>query len=470
MSVEQRGSHRPLRGEEPSTMAQMQEAERLLLQFQGLFGKPESNSESVAEAGAADSGGKAAQAKVEERPMSRLRPPATPALATTLPPTSSAPSSSSQVAPAEPPASSTGLLTATTKEGLVVSLHLSAVAPTVPPASSVGPLTVTTKAGEMEDGGVAVPASSASGRAGIPEAVDPARVPQAPGTLVLRGGGVRCAAYAGLIRRLEEGKMLSDVVTLIGISGGAQVAALLAFGYSGQELEDALRQPPRRKLLDYAGFPCGACRNFFRLFWHYGVCKGSALEGHLDGLFAQKFGRKRCTFRQLYERTGKELQLGVCNMVTRELEFLDRHSHPDMPVCVAARASSSMPILFRPVRVAKALYVDGGIARKMPASNLEAGEQVLACILLSTEGRSPTKPPANFIQFLKASLSLLQDIQDVDACDQRPTSSDQAFLDAININIGQVDGFDIDAAKGDFDELVKLGYEAASEYLRPTTE
>jgi len=405
-------------------MSQMQEAERLLLQFQGLFGTPG--------ASAPEAKG-SAELRAEERPLARLRPPATPAQAATLP---------------------------LKKDAMRTEVQVSHAAPATSRAAPPAVIEKSIVVADIPDGKCKE---------------EPAKAKAAPTTLVFRGGGSSCAAYAGIARRLGEAKMLSGVLTFIGISGGAQAAALMAFGYTGQELAEALRQTPRRQLLDYAGFPCGACRNFFRLFRHYGVCKGDALEGHLDGLFKQKFGKPRCTLRQLHEWSGKELRLGAFNMTTQELEFLDRHTHPDMPVCVAVRASSSMPVLFRPVRAGRALYVDGGLQQGLPISGFTDGGQVLAlnlCTGRSGDAQEKPPPPASFIQFLSSSLHALKESSQgsggLRAC--APGASASSSIDVLDIDIGKAGAVGADVPAARLDELDKRGYNAIAGFLRPTTE
>lgn len=463
MSGEQRSQHRPLLGEErspkrhggPSTMASMQEAERVLMQFQGLFGKPEGAAGAAVEAKAETSG--KAEPRAEERPLARLRPPATPAQATNLPPTGSAAGSTEQATP-------TAHLV---KNARTVPVDGAAVSASRPSdrASSFGPSAAALEVERRKEDLAATPATSVKPG----EDFKVAYTGKAPDFLVFRGGGTSCTAYAGVVRRLEEAKMLRRVSTLIGTSGGAQAAALVAFGYTGQELDEALREAPHRKLLDYAGFPCGACRNFMRLFRHYGVCKGAALEGFLDGLFKKKFGRSRCTFQELYQWTGKELHLGAFNMTTQELEFLDRRTHPDMPVCVAARASSSVPVLFRPVRMGDALYVGGGFEGNLPISAFHSSNQVLTVNLVAGRSSQTKKPPANFIQFLTLK-EFAQGSEGLTTSPQRASALSSQGIDVLDIDIGKASSFDAERSAADYDELAKRGYEAVARYLRPMTE
>jgi len=452
-------------------MSQMREAERLVLQFQGLFGKPDGKAEDHA-GGAAEDNKSGAEAKAEERPLARLRPPATPAQAMTLPSSSGHVTASLQAAPPAPRAESSGSRARAGSPGPREEASSGSHAAPVSRGMSIA----TKEAPFIED--MAEVASSASrakepGPATAAPATEEAEAiyhGKAPDTLIFKGGGNSWAVPVGITRRMEEAKLLRRVSTYIGVSGGAQVAALLAFGYSSQELEAVAKSaPPRRKLLDHAGFPCGSCGNVLRLFAHFGICKGNALEGYLDGLFRQKYGRSSCTFRQLYNWSGKELRLGVCNLVTRQFEFLDRHTHPHMTVCAAARASSSLPVLFRPVRVGRALYVDGGMEPQLPISAFRRGKQALGFNLVEAPG-GDKKQPANFLEFLGLTVHMLKEsVQDLAATDRRRLLRADG-VEVLNVDIGKARAFDADLSAGEFDLLMKCGYDEVARYLRAATE
>ena len=55
-------------------------------------------------------------------------------------------------------------------------------------------------------------------------------------SLVLSGGGVRALAHVGAITRLEQLEMLTEFSNYCGASAGAGIAALLASGYTCEEL------------------------------------------------------------------------------------------------------------------------------------------------------------------------------------------------------------------------------------------
>lgn len=216
--------------------------------------------------------------------------------------------------------------------------------------------------------------------------------------LVFEGGGTKGIVYAGAIKCLERNMNLQNVKCFAGSSAGAQTAALLAFGYGGEELERLMHDTPWRKLLDGAGGPCGLCRGMCRLCRSKGYYKGDFLRTYLDQKFAEKraHGGHDCTFQELYDERGVELRIGACNLTRGGFEYLDRASYPAMPVSLAVRASSSIPFLFTPSKYDDNVLVDGCVEGSLPISAF-LGKRILAFHLMSTyDAGQPVVDPSTF--------------------------------------------------------------------------
>lgn len=227
-----------------------------------------------------------------------------------------------------------------------------------------------------------------------------------PQALIFEGGGTKGIHYAGALRCLEDAGLLQGIRLFAGTSAGAQTAALLAFGYTGAEMEEMMLNTPWHNLLDGAGGLCGCCRGSCRLRSSHGFYLGEFLEDYLDQRFAEKrpsLGRK-CTFQELYMEKGTELRLGACNMTTQRFEFLDRRSHPDLPVSEAVRASSSIPLVFVPTQIGNGIYVDGMFQGNLPVSAFP-NKRVLA-FHLSSE-LTPARRPNSLRGFIGAILDML---------------------------------------------------------------
>jgi NTE family protein len=73
-------------------------------------------------------------------------------------------------------------------------------------------------------------------REAMSHAQPPAGVPTSYRNLVMEGGGIRGIAYGGALLVLEQRGVLAGLTRVGGTSAGAIQAALLAVGYSAQEI------------------------------------------------------------------------------------------------------------------------------------------------------------------------------------------------------------------------------------------
>ena len=85
-----------------------------------------------------------------------------------------------------------------------------------------------------------------------------------------------------------------------------------------------------------------------------------SLTFSVDTMISKKTSMIETTFEQLFETCGKELRITAVSMNDASLVWFDRHTHPDMPVALAVRASTSLPFVFAPLEYEGDRFVDGG--------------------------------------------------------------------------------------------------------------
>lgn len=232
--------------------------------------------------------------------------------------------------------------------------------------------------------------------------------------LVLGGGGVTGAVYEiGALRALDllsVNRSVTDFDVYVGTSAGALVAAMTANGITPEEMMRVVnRQVPTpfpdvdlktvlslnvRELIGSAvGFPFRAAKLTRRLMAHLGqvsaldVVLGLA-EGMPSGLYsgagiesyvrAVLEGDERSDdFREL----ANELYLTATDLDTAERVVFGQRGFDDVPISTAVRASTALPMVYKPVRVGDRELVDGGI---VSTTNLdiavEAGARLLVVV------------------------------------------------------------------------------------------
>lgn len=187
--------------------------------------------------------------------------------------------------------------------------------------------------------------------------------------LVFEGGGNKGMAYAGLIRCLDECGVLGQIHRYAGTSAGAITAAMLACGFSGQELQGDIFKGRLDDLLLDARF--GVFSLIPNLVGSYGWHPGHHFYDKLGDMLKEKTGDADITFQQLYHQTGRELCVMVTNLNQMNSEYCHPKTTPNMPIRLAVRMSIAIPVLFSAVKLSATedwqdVLVDGGVLCNYP--------------------------------------------------------------------------------------------------------
>ncbi|MCX8130501.1 MAG: patatin-like phospholipase family protein [Clostridia bacterium] len=221
----------------------------------------------------------------------------------------------------------------------------------------------------------------------------PAPVPDKIENLVFSGGGTKGVAYVGVLRILDQMGVSQKIKRYAGASAGAITAALLAIGMSTDDIEKNLPTSfmkfldPEKgntddiiKELERIGKIIGGSIDIwdiFKVIWskglildpekaHMGLFQGIAFLNWLKGCFESKKLPGDITFKQLYDKTGKELHLMLCNSNYGKTLVANHINTPDMPVTLAVRCSMAIPFFFYPMTYNGDLFVDGGTMYNYP--------------------------------------------------------------------------------------------------------
>lgn len=204
--------------------------------------------------------------------------------------------------------------------------------------------------------------------------------------LVLSGGAARGIAHVGALRILEETGLPVDVVT--GTSMGAVIGGLYAIGYTPEAMSRIIRRQDWTSLLTDAG-PRRAL-SIERRLGASGTLLSLPIEGGSvqfpSGVIAgqrvlELLARLTWPVHHIAEFSELPRRFApvVMDLRTGEAVALTGGS-----LSLAIRASMSIPGLFEPVVLDDRTFVDGGLARNLPAVDaLALGADVLVCIDVS---------------------------------------------------------------------------------------
>ena len=179
--------------------------------------------------------------------------------------------------------------------------------------------------------------------------------------LALGAGGSRGVAHVGVLRALEEEGIKPDFIS--GCSMGSVVGACYSKGMSCDKMLEAVLKLKAVKIIDPSAVPISKL----------GLFKGNKMYDLL--------------LSNIGDITFDELNIPFCcvasDMLSGRLVTLNEGKVTD-----AVRASSSMPAIFRPVRMDNKLLIDGGVLCRVPTQQVwdMGADAVLAIDVLGNTG------------------------------------------------------------------------------------
>lgn len=189
---------------------------------------------------------------------------------------------------------------------------------------------------------------------------------------VFEGGGVKGIGFAGAVAEIEKAGYQFE--NIAGSSAGSIVAALLAVGYTSEEIKDELEK------LDYNKFKdVGGLGKLLSIIFKYGLYKGDYFENWIEELLKRKgittFGQLITEYPE--EKYKYKLQIIASDITNKRLLILPQDlKHlgldPDQfSIAKAVRMSMSIPLFFKPVKITdknkkEHIIVDGGVLSNYP--------------------------------------------------------------------------------------------------------
>ena len=182
--------------------------------------------------------------------------------------------------------------------------------------------------------------------------------------VALSGSGFRLPAHIGALQAIDDAGY--EVVEICGTSGGAIVAAMYASGMQIHDMINIALTYDWSKIL-HLDFWSGISKG--------GYCSGSDLLNFL------MINSSKKTFSDLK----MALKIVSSDLLTEKEVVFSSGNVPDMPVALAARASSSIPFVFVPVGYKNWLLVDGGCCNNIPVNHLTVDKVPRLGIYLTSE-------------------------------------------------------------------------------------
>ena len=311
---------------------------------------------------------------------------------------------------------------------------------------------------------------------------------------VFQGGGVKGIGLVGAVAAIEKAGY--EFQNLAGSSAGAIVSALLAVGYTSDELKEELNRLDYLKLrqenfLDKFGKPGELLSVLFR----YGIYSADYFEDWLESLLRKK---KKPRFKDIITEFPEEKYRYKFNAIASDLN--DRkmlvlpfdlkkfgYDPDEFSIAKAVRMSMSIPVFFEPFRLKdidglEHIIVDGGMLSNYPIwlldDNSKNPEWPTFGFKFSSDARDEqdqiltedlTIPVKSIIDYVKSLLFTM-----LDAHDKFHVSTSSGDYDRTMFIPNKIDGAglrpqinttDFDLTRAESDAMYANGYRAAEKFL-----
>ncbi|WP_147533933.1 patatin-like phospholipase family protein [Bacillus marasmi] len=285
---------------------------------------------------------------------------------------------------------------------------------------------------------------------------------------VFSGGGIKGFALVGALEEVEKQGLVFKRVA--GTSAGSIIAALVAAGYSSQQIYKLFEELDLKMFMDTGKslIPFGLLK-WFLFFWRMGLYKGNQLEKWLTEVLAQKGLR---TFADLPPKTLRVIASDLTNgqMLILPDDLPKYGVNPDtFPIARAIRMSCGIPYFFEPVKLKTSngvnVIVDGGVLSNFPMwlfdqEHVSKRRPVLGIKLTSNISELQKNNVNNPINLLEALFETMMTAHDARYISRK------IVKDIIFIPTEGISGIKFELSKKEKEKLMELGRESAATFLK----
>lgn len=281
--------------------------------------------------------------------------------------------------------------------------------------------------------------------------------------LIFEGGSTKSIAYLGAIQELHNINVLKNIKRFGGTSSGSIVATLLALDYTIDELIVEIENINLEHLIDDK---IGFIRDGINFLTNYGVAPGKKLIEVMERYIKKKTNNDNMTFKELYEYNNKELHIIVSNISKSCKEICNHLNTPNMPISLAVRMSSSIPIIYEPEKYNNCYYVDGGLYDNFPLDIFDENCDTINCSTLGLklmtldEQKNNVKEINNVIEYLTKIVNSTNEYiekKEIKAGD---------YYRTINIIVPNINFYDFNITNEQKTELIKCGKNAVINFFK----
>ena len=208
--------------------------------------------------------------------------------------------------------------------------------------------------------------------------------------LVLSGGGLKVVAFLGVLQELLRRRRFE---TILGVSAGAFLASLVAFGASPQRIFRNVLKTDWLSLL-------GGSISFEKVIQNRSIFDSRKKKRSLAAFFRGAGVGRETTFAQGETKMRMRLHVVSFCLESNTFQVFSSENTPDVSIFRAVLSSMAIPYVFPPVTIGNKRYVDPCIVNNCPISLLRCTETTVLTTTLSSHPdshHSPFKVRTNYL-------------------------------------------------------------------------
>ena len=275
-------------------------------------------------------------------------------------------------------------------------------------------------------------------------------------TCLFGGGAIRGAAYCGTAKAMEE--LGINPNTIAGSSVGSIIAALIAIGYSAEELRDIFMQV-NFELFSDIQFGFGP---------QFALSKGEVFLDWIRDLIEKKYygnSYKKGTHKAVtFSDINKNLVIITTDLSSFHCKEFSKQETPDFEVGTAVRISCSMPGLMKPIEYNNRVLVDGDLQKGSPmwklSKNLQPDNERILEFRLEGDFEGNDKNTIEYINSLYSYATSIATEFIISIYNEKDK------YDYIVINTGDVNIVDFNMPKDKRANLMEIGYSQTIDYFK----
>lgn len=269
--------------------------------------------------------------------------------------------------------------------------------------------------------------------------------------LVISGGGVKGILHLGALKILEEKNILKNIKNFAGSSAGSMIALLLCIGYTYNDIMMIFLKINVDKFYDIS--------DIFDFLNIYGLINLDPCEKLFRLLLETKFKKKYITFNELYNLTGKNLNINCININTTNEVIFNYINTPNIDIVDVCIASSSLPFIFSPKIINNEYYIDAFAVNNCPCNIFKNDLENTICLNTANEYTNETEYK-NINSFQSYIMNVFDSIRNY-------SQNIELYKPKILINLSyNCSPIDFDLSKDILSDIFITGYNTTNLYFK----